>query len=767
MSLMVWLPLNGDLTNQGLLGPLTQTSAPSYTSNGKIGKALSAGGVSMSAEQTSQVFNNNEVSICFWVYPNIDAGGTSGLLFGNNAMSAGNNRKFSIFLYPTINDLHLSWQNDTADTTFQGSIDTGLFPSYTWTHLAVVYKNPNIYIYINGNLIKTYTNKISNSSTFAYTTQVINDKASRYINDLRVYNHALSAKEVKEISKGLVLHYPLHGGEGGTNLLKGIATRIATSAGLTSSGTLEYDSSLLPLNSLIGKTFLFSYDYSVEGAKANATGDWSKDRYGAHLSLTYKDASGNTGTAYPGAGYLEVSGTGRAVQSYTCSSSWTEITSLTVAVQPYNQPASGNTNTWYIKNFKIELGNVDTGYSINPNTMGVIANQAIDYSGYDYNGTVSTALEHSSDCVRYNSAANFASDKKIYTPTLPTFGLANSYTIAWWAKTSVIDGKMFWGFSDGNRLNLYGGIYCNTGDSHSNPFIGVSAPSLNVWHHYAMVGNGSTVGLYIDGVLKGNATTYKPITGTQIYLNGWASATDYDFNGLMNDFRVYATALSASDIKELYQIPISIDKNGNIFSSEFVEEIKPEFHKSGIVEASDFYENLIFHDMEFKTLSDGSLWARILHHNNKGGTVLFTKDNAINYQSTDLYSRLYALEGYRNIDGKFEFMVIQPDLDANKIYRWKQSSNPVTDSTIAGYENITNGQGGLVKCSNSTYCAVSPTNSNWWCAVGCYTAYQGGIPGFGTNVVTGTLDLYVRIPTINKASVYKKQYIASNQIIEV
>lgn len=596
MSLMVWLPLNGDLTNQGLLGPLTQTSAPSYTSNGKIGKALSAGGVSMSAEQTSQVFNNNEVSICFWVYPNIDAGGTSGLLFGNNAMSAGNNRKFSIFLYPTVNDLHLSWQNDTADTTFQGSIDTGLFPSYTWTHLAVVYKNPNIYIYTNGNLIKTYTNKISNSSTFAYTTQVINDKASRYINDLRVYNHALSAKEIKEISKGLILHYPLHGGEGGTNLFKGNKEYYATSSGITEIGSsLTYDTSILPLNSLIGKTVTFTFDYSVVGEKLNTSGGWSKQRFGAHLTVEYVDSAGATVTTYPCTGHLHEGvtgeGTGRAVQTYTFPTNWQSIKSFRISPGPQNQPSANNTATWYMKNFKVELGNVDTGYSVNPNTIGITANQAIDYSGYGYNGTVSTVLEYSADCVRYDSAANFASDKKIYTPTLPTSGLANSYTIAWWAKTSAISGKMFWGFSDGNKLNLYGGIYCNTGDGNSNPFVGASAPSLNVWHHYAMVGNGSTVGLYVDGVLKGNATTYKPIAGTRIYLNGWSSTTDYDFNGLMNDFRIYATALSASDIKELYQIPISVDKSGNAFAMEFIEDQKLEFHKNGTVENSYIHEN--------------------------------------------------------------------------------------------------------------------------------------------------------------------------------
>ena len=119
MSLQVWLPLNGNTNNQGLLGELTQTTTPTYV-DGKLGKAMSTGGYKMTAEQTEQVLNNEAVSICFWIYINADDGTTDNraMFFGNGDVGSNNNRKFSLFNYPTVNDFHWSWMNDTANNAF-------------------------------------------------------------------------------------------------------------------------------------------------------------------------------------------------------------------------------------------------------------------------------------------------------------------------------------------------------------------------------------------------------------------------------------------------------------------------------------------------------------------------------------------------------------------------------------------------------------------------------------------------------------------------
>ena len=136
---------------------------------------------------------------------------------------------------------------------------------------------------------------------------------------------------------------------------------------------------------------------------------------------------------------------------------------------------------------------------------------------------------------------------------------------------------MYWGFSNGNRLNYYNGLYCNTGDGGDNPYYipntttVITSPSVNEWHHFVMIGDGSTNKLYIDGILYGIAKTYKGITGNTIIINGWDNGTYYKTNGYISDFRIYSTALSADDIKELYNTSACVLDNGTLLTYNLEE----------------------------------------------------------------------------------------------------------------------------------------------------------------------------------------------------
>ena len=202
-------------------------------------------------------------------------------------------------------------------------------------------------------------------------------------------------------------------------------------------------------------------------------------------------------------------------------------------------------------------------------------------------------------------------------------------------------------------------------------------------------------------------------------------------------------------------------------------------YKNGTIVSNSFSNDYPIMDMKLMITDDNAIFARILHHNNKNGTVLFTSENVLNIQTEDLYSRLYLMEQFRDNNGSFEFIALQPDVD-NKIYRWKQTSNPCTESTCTGYEDISNTTAGIKKCDcheGKTF--MHRNDSDYWQAIGAYNYYQHdgtgtkGIPGFGgitaQYINPGILDFYVRcnnIKNLNKFSIYDKT-IVSNEFYEI
>lgn len=215
MSLQVHLPLNkeGNFYNQGLLGDVNVVNTPSFGSSGKIGSAcMTTGSFKLSAYQTSKVLNNEQFSFASWIY--ITQASGSIILFGNSHMSAPNNRRFTIFLHNTLQRIHLSWQNYDSNDVVSGSgtVTGDIIPINTWTHIAVTYSSSTnkATIYINGVKSVDYTIGKFTSPTYAYETTLMENSNTVYYNDYRLYNHCLSPKEVHDLSKGLVLHYPMN-----------------------------------------------------------------------------------------------------------------------------------------------------------------------------------------------------------------------------------------------------------------------------------------------------------------------------------------------------------------------------------------------------------------------------------------------------------------------------------------------------------------------------------------------------------------------------
>ena len=110
----------------------------------------------------------------------------------------------------------------------------------------------------------------------------------------------------------------------------------------------------------------------------------------------------------------------------------------------------------------------------------------------------------------------------------------------------------------------------------------------------------------------------------------------------------------------------------------------------------------------------------------------------------DLFSILDQMENFRNQDGNFHLRVCYPELSVNgsSCNEWIQSSNPVTETEITGFQAISlaftkNGNKdawkglGLEK-TNNTLIADCPKNQKWWGAIGAIewsSEGTGVIPG--------------------------------------
>lgn len=105
--------------------------------------------------------------------------------------------------------------------------------------------------------------------------------------------------------------------------------------------------------------------------------------------------------------------------------------------------------------------------------------------------------------------------------------------------------------SSQNRLQLDS----NT-SAGSSLLSSINSISINVWHHVCAVRNSGTNGpgsIYINGALDASGDTDTPVTGFGLAIGNDQFGT-YPFPGKIDDVRIYNRALSASEVKQLYDM---------------------------------------------------------------------------------------------------------------------------------------------------------------------------------------------------------------------
>lgn len=602
--LCLWLPFtDGVIKNQGLINDEFITSIdPTFSNDGKLGKCLEQGQFDMSATMTSKILNNQALTICFWIYVNAEEGSKGSTIFGNiNNNVEFNNRKFSIFQYPTCNDLHLSWMNDAAKAFMMTPIYKGVLPSYQWTHVTITYHNPTMTVYING--IKKYTySGVSNSSSFEYQTRVVWQNAYRKLNDFRIYNECLSPRQVKEISKGLVCHYPMgnvDGKIGGRNLL------VKTNQGKTKWTNAHAD------GSYSCESVNWNGINAVKMSCATPTTSWKMFMFDGLLENFDKlEAGGNYILSYDVIGNIKVGFSNlwdsSAVNSIVEKSSITILetsygyhytvdillknilTKSKQVVYLHNNLKAGE--SVIIANLKLEKGNKATAYTPCPTDDPVMYDNVIyDTSGYGNNGSVSGDILWDTNTPRYKGAYDFNGTGYIYNDNLNL--TTTAFTISFWIKIPSAITHQHFDLATFNSWTSEGiGIYWDTSGQKSSSGLIFGEDSngdkiyetvrcrgkLNEWTHFAITWDGTKIYRYSNGI-KFSESDFNAVSvyHPRLWLGNstFGDRTLENSESCMSDFRFYATALSDSDILELYQSSASVDNNGNLMlAGEVIEE---------------------------------------------------------------------------------------------------------------------------------------------------------------------------------------------------
>ena len=233
MSLQVWLPLNGNLNNQGLSN-LTfsneNTTNLTTDTTGKIGNCYKRATYKTAGRiiSNSTINLNGDLSMACWAKVTQTVGNTANGLITNH--SHNDNTGFGITVkHISDSDYRISCSTGNGSgRTYMNYYGTTNIKN-TWHHLALTYDNTKheFKLWVDGicEITQSYTNSSKDDKIILFdwstTYNDISYRPACYLNDVRIYDHCLSPKEVKEISKGLVLHYKLDKTVGGNkNYLK-------------------------------------------------------------------------------------------------------------------------------------------------------------------------------------------------------------------------------------------------------------------------------------------------------------------------------------------------------------------------------------------------------------------------------------------------------------------------------------------------------------------------------------------------------------------
>lgn len=834
MSLLVWLPLNGNLENWGSspakFSMVNSSGGLKTVTTGKTTANCYQRATANTADYITSDINftlDGDVTIACWC--KITSYGTNNSANGIVTQHGHQTGGLGITMkYVSTSDYRMSINsglygdagggtNDRTYMTYYGN--TNIYNA--WHHLCVTYdaSTKQARLYVDGKLDRDPVTLAGNNATarpfrlFDWSTDHSSNASYRppcYLNDVRLYDNCLSAKEVKLLAQGLVAHYKLDAG-GNNNLLPGSWNF----SGSTGNGAVTQDEEGWYKKSYThpaGSTSYYDFCQwgNVQTVNANETYTVSFLARSNNATQNFVVYFYNNNSGVQVSNITSSQGHNKGGTDGNCQLTLTSEWKRYWITWKFNGTATPLKKTLLfrilaagghveIAQVKLEKGAKATNYSLgmSETNLGV----GDDCSGYGNHGTPYGALALDSNSPRHNCCTVFnGTDTKIELniKSLMQSVLKDKCTINFWVNETNTGSRSvyFGGFTGSNfNIEMTGGkfrVYWN-----ASPDITTSSITNGVWAMFTVVVDIKTgIKIYKNGVLEYTHSGALTDIASGFTNNTFRIGSDYRTDDTMaeckmSDFRIYCSALSQEDITTLYNTSGSATNQGGLIAYDIFESAgeSAKTKKNGLFVAEDFSERGMLGNMKWTTLSDGSSWARIFHHKNHASSVLFTSLNEIMHSDhPDKYSCLYLLDVLKATDGKYEFMLTYPEKHPGQYNRWKQTNNPCKEyvattsagtGTAAGYTAVhidwsASYWGGLTRQnSNETtytncYLSGSVGHGNWFYAIGAAAGHDGGIPGPSSGVQE--TELWVRIDTLplnTKLSMMKERYVSASLLQEI
>lgn len=585
MALIAWYPLNGDILDYSGNENHATNYGATIDVNGKIGKCYSFDGID---DGIATPWKPTEFfTLGMWFYKS--DWGTDGY---ENLIGA----------YSTTFELHtkVSTTNEPYLKLYSWGGATVAYELNRWNHVLLVRTPSGTKLYLNGELkITGSAGSLPNEQYYigCWRNNTVQNFKGK-INDVRFYDHALSQKEIKELAKAKILHYtfddfqeptenltrdPLvisnipNNGSGGTfgewsfatwtgfnhEVVQGAygnAIKITGNSNIT--GGNDMWNSGWRDNIIVGKTYNFSFYAKGSGII------YFRTRWGfaegiqlSDLLTRYTFTTTNTGTQNSNNYFWLVFGGMKTEE-------WCIIEKFQLEEKDHPTPFTPASRQGIVKDISGYRNDAALDSATSPQW---IEESKIGSGAYKFNG---------------NNLIDLGDSFKL--------GLKDMSWVFWAKPEEVIksSGYVFSKSFAGGQIGRYFANFmnnkfrmCFSWTSGHSEYYSNSQVRINEWVHVGIsLNRNGNLNIYINGNLDAyyDISIYKDIDmvtsnpfriGSYTGANGMASTSL--FIGLIDDVRIYATALSQQDIEELYKTRASIDDGGNLYAAQILENTEP------------------------------------------------------------------------------------------------------------------------------------------------------------------------------------------------